>query len=139
MLNSLSYLLTFFVIYFSLCVSRCKRASLECERGDIDCYRKPATITYHFITLISNLALPPTGRVLFTYKGPNWYQNVDFEMKLVHAQTRSDVKRVSDKSFRYVEKKMKLRETCRSECINLSKKNVFFPLLAWTNSKMRLD
>lgn len=81
-------------------VSRCKRASLECERGDIDCYRKPATITYHFITLISNLALPPTGRILFTYRGPSWYQNVDFEMKLVHAQSRSDVRRADDKYFR---------------------------------------
>lgn len=80
--------------------SRCKRASLECERGDIDCYRKPATITYHFITLISNLALPPTGRILFTYRGPSWYQNVDFEMKLVHAQSRSDVRRADDKYFR---------------------------------------
>lgn len=81
--------------------SRCKRISLTCEQGDMECYRRPASITYHFITLVSNMSLPPTGRVLFTYKGPSWYENIDFDMKILHAQAPANIRRVSDKYFRY--------------------------------------
>lgn len=80
--------------------SRCKRISLTCEQGDMECYRRPASITYHFITLVSNMSLPPTGRVLFTYKGPSWYENIDFDMKILHAQAPANIRRVSDKYFR---------------------------------------
>lgn len=80
--------------------SRCKRISLTCEHGDTDCYRRPASITFHFITLVADMSLPPTGRVLFTYKGPSWYENIDFDMKIIHSQAPPSVRRVSERYFR---------------------------------------
>lgn len=67
----------------------------------MECYRRPASITFHFITLVSNMILPPTGRVLFTYKGPSWYQNIDFDMKINHAQAPGNVRRGDEKFFRF--------------------------------------
>lgn len=81
--------------------SRCKRISLTCDQGDMECYRRPASITFHFITLVSNMILPPTGRVLFTYKGPSWYENIDFDMKVVQVQASTDIERASEKFFRF--------------------------------------
>lgn len=66
----------------------------------MECYRRPASITFHFITLVSNMILPPTGRVLFTYKGPSWYENIDFDMKIAHVQATSNIQRASEKFFR---------------------------------------
>lgn len=79
--------------------SRCKRISMTCEQGDTDCLSQPVSITYHFITLVSNLSLPPSGRVLFTYKGPSWFENIDFDMKVTHTQAASNVRRASDRFF----------------------------------------
>lgn len=81
--------------------SRCKRISLTCDQGDVECYRRPASITFHFITLVSDMSLPPTGRVLFTYKGPSWYENIDFDMKIVHVQAAGNIERANEKFFRF--------------------------------------
>lgn len=47
------------------------------------------------------MILPPTGRVLFTYKGPSWYENIDFDMKIIHSQAPSNIQRASEKFFRF--------------------------------------
>lgn len=129
----------------SLNFSRCKRISLTCDQGDTECYRRPASITFHFITLVSQMSLPPTGRVLFTYKGPSWYENIDFDMKIVHTQAPSNVRRVSDQFFRFVNEmavfllfKTYLNVTLkdfRKDLINRLT-NVLF-IVAWINSKMK--
>lgn len=74
---------------------------MTCQQGDLECLNQPVSITYHFITLVSHLSLPPNGRVLFTYKGPSWYENIDFDMKVLHAQAPSNVRRADSKFFRY--------------------------------------
>lgn len=48
------------------------------------------------------MSLPPTGRVLFTYKGPSWYENIDFDMKVVHVQAAANIERADEKFFRFV-------------------------------------
>lgn len=99
-------------LFFS---SRCKRISLTCDQGDMECYRRPASITFHFITLVSNMILPPTGRVLFTYKGPSWYENIDFDMKIVHVAA-SNIERANEKFFR-----------CEFQSINFIYRYFVFP------------
>lgn len=98
----------------------------------MECYRRPASITFHFITLVSNMILPPTGRVLFTYKGPSWYENIDFDMKIANVQAAGNVERASERFFR-----------CKS--IKITILNLFFRsnfklkrlFLAWINTKTR--
>lgn len=94
--------LYFILNFFFLIFSRCKRVSMTCEQGDTECLNQPVSITYHFITLVSNLSLPPSGRVLFTYKGPSWFENIDFHMKILHSQAPSNIRKATDRFFRFV-------------------------------------
>lgn len=75
---------------------------MTCEQGDTDCMNQPVSITYHFITLVSSFSLPPNGRVLFTYKGPSWYENIDFHLKIDHVQAPSRIRKATDRFFRFV-------------------------------------
>uniref|UniRef100_A0A6A7G299 Fibrillin-2-like isoform X4 n=2 Tax=Hirondellea gigas TaxID=1518452 RepID=A0A6A7G299_9CRUS len=53
--------------------SRCKKRSLYCRRGDIECAKQPLSYSYNFLPLISNMSLPSSGQVdLFTMRGPLW-------------------------------------------------------------------
>lgn len=81
--------------------SRCKRISMLCEHGDTVCLTKPTSYSYNFITLVSKLSVPPNGRGFFTYKGPSWYENIDFDLKIVHVTAPSYLKAADDQYFRY--------------------------------------
>lgn len=61
------------------------------------------------------MILPPTGRVLFTYKGPSWYENIDFDMKIVHVAA-SNIERANEKFFR-----------CEFQSINFIYRYFVFP------------
>lgn len=52
--------------------------------------------------MVSNMAIPPAGRVLFTLKGPKSYENIDFDLKIIQSQAPGNVRRVNDKYFRFV-------------------------------------
>lgn len=78
--------------------SRCIRISLLCQHDDIECFRKPSSYTYNFITLVSNVAVPPQGRALFNLKGPSNYENIDFDLRIL--SYRSLKQRVTDRFFR---------------------------------------
>lgn len=75
---------------------------MVCEHGDTECFSKPTSYSYNFITLVSNMSVPPTGRGLFTYKGPSWYENIDFDLKIIHSQAPSNVRKATEQFFRYL-------------------------------------
>lgn len=77
--------------------SRCKRISLLCEQGDIACYQKPSSYTYNFVTIVASTAVPPQGRGLFTLRGPSWYENIDFDFKII--DVRSHISQRVDERF----------------------------------------
>lgn len=77
--------------------SRCRTISNTCE-GE-ECYQKPSTYTYNYITLVSNMLIPPHGRTLFTLRGPSWYNNIDFDLKISNVQAPSNIERVTDHYF----------------------------------------
>lgn len=91
------------------------------------------------------MSLPPTGRVLFTYKGPSWYENIDFDMKIVHTQAQGNVRRVSDQFFRFVTFELNFKYfflyvidiVYHIIVQNISERKKFFTILAWINSKMK--
>ncbi|KAJ6646501.1 Fibulin-1 [Pseudolycoriella hygida] len=77
--------------------NRCKRISLYCDQQDTECFQRPSSYSYNFITLVANLALPPQGRTFFNLKGPHWYENIDFELKVV--RTQPHVQNVNERFF----------------------------------------
>lgn len=85
--------------------SRCKRNDIRCDYGDNECFRKPSSISYNFITLTSNISLPPQGRALFNLRGPNWYENIDFDLKVVRVDAPPHVQKVTEQYFRYTRDK----------------------------------
>ncbi|GAB0091034.1 fibulin-1 [Sergentomyia squamirostris] len=79
--------------------NRCKRISLLCERDDFECFTRPSSYSFNFITLTSNLSVPVNGRALFNLKGPNWYDNIDFFLRIVRADVPPNVLSATDASF----------------------------------------
>ncbi|XP_041674532.1 fibulin-1 isoform X2 [Drosophila eugracilis] len=76
---------------------KCRQNTNFCE-GD-DCYSKPSAYTYNFITFVSKLIIPPDGRAIFTLRGPLWYDNIDFDLRIVHIQANSNIQSATDKNF----------------------------------------
>ncbi|XP_035894268.1 fibulin-1 isoform X2 [Anopheles stephensi] len=74
--------------------NRCERISRYCNTGDMECIRRPHSYSYNFLTIVSNILLPPEGRGLFTLAGPSHYQMIDFDLKLVSVDAAPHVKPV---------------------------------------------
>lgn len=68
-----------------------------CE-GD-ECYNKPSTYTYNFISLVSKLLLPPEGRVIFNLRGPQWYDNIEFNFLIKKIQAPNAVEKATYNHF----------------------------------------
>ncbi|XP_059609704.1 fibulin-2 isoform X2 [Phlebotomus argentipes] len=79
--------------------NRCRRISLLCDRDDLDCFARPSSYSFNFITLVANMSVPPLGRALFNLKGPNWYDNIDFFLRVVNVEAPPDIFLASDTSF----------------------------------------
>uniref|UniRef100_A0A336K111 CSON005259 protein n=1 Tax=Culicoides sonorensis TaxID=179676 RepID=A0A336K111_CULSO len=79
--------------------NRCKRNDIRCDYGDNECLRKPSSISYNFITLTSNISLPLQGRPLFNLRGPNWYENIEFDLKVVRVDAPPHVQKATQHNF----------------------------------------
>uniref|UniRef100_A0A1B0CWY4 Putative latent-transforming growth factor beta-binding protein 4 n=1 Tax=Lutzomyia longipalpis TaxID=7200 RepID=A0A1B0CWY4_LUTLO len=79
--------------------NRCKRLSLLCDRDDLECFTRPSSYSYNFITLVANMSVPPAGRALFNLKGPNWYDNIDFFLRVVRVDAPAGIQPATDGSF----------------------------------------
>ncbi|XP_017467398.1 PREDICTED: fibulin-2 isoform X2 [Rhagoletis zephyria] len=77
--------------------NRCRLTSNLCE-GD-ECYSKPSAYTYNFITLVSKLSIPPEGRIIFSLRGPLWYDDIDFDLKIIKIQAAANIEKASDNHF----------------------------------------
>ncbi|XP_034670380.1 fibulin-1 isoform X1 [Drosophila subobscura] len=77
--------------------NRCRQNNNFCE-GE-DCYTKPSAYTYNFITFVSKLMIPPDGRTIFTLRGPMWYDNIDFDLKIVRIQASINIERATENHF----------------------------------------
>lgn len=45
------------------------------------------------------MSIPPTGRGLFEYQGPNWVENIDFDLRIVNIHAPNHVRRADDSFF----------------------------------------
>ncbi|XP_021709534.1 fibulin-2 isoform X2 [Aedes aegypti] len=79
--------------------NRCRRTTRFCQPDDIECLRKPSSYSYNFITLTSNMPVPPSGRALFNLRGPTWYESIDFDMKLIHVDAPGNVQPADERFF----------------------------------------
>lgn len=70
-----------------------------CNYDDSECFKKPSSYSYNFITLVSNMSIPPSGRGLFNLKGPNWYDNIDFDFKVIHVNAPQDIEQANEHYF----------------------------------------
>uniref|UniRef100_A0A182ML78 EGF-like domain-containing protein n=1 Tax=Anopheles culicifacies TaxID=139723 RepID=A0A182ML78_9DIPT len=74
--------------------NRCQRINRACSSDDIECRRIPQSFSYNFLTIVSNILIPPEGRGLFTLAGPSHFQMIDFDLKLVSIDAAPHVKPV---------------------------------------------
>lgn len=77
--------------------TRCRLINNICD-GE-DCYNKPSAYTYNFITFVSKLLIPPEGRTFFSFRGPAWYDDIEFDMKIVKIQTAANIERATYNNF----------------------------------------
>lgn len=43
--------------------------------------------------------IPPDGRTIFTLRGPLWYDNIEFDLKIVRIQATTNIQKATDGSF----------------------------------------
>ena len=89
-------------ILLTLFSSRCKKRTLYCRRGDLDCERQPLSYSYNFLPLVSNMTMPASGQVdLFTMRGPLWSTaSVQFSLDLESVRAPSGTQSASRSFFR---------------------------------------
>lgn len=76
---------------------RCTKVERICQPGDWNCSHQPTTISYNFITFVSNLYIPETKLKLFTMKGPAWANaKMRFELRLLNVNAPPSVKKKAD-------------------------------------------
>lgn len=80
--------------------NRCKRISLMCNRDDLECFQKPSSYSHNFITLVSSMSVPPSGRALFNLKGSTHYENIEFNLRLVDVRAPGSITKARDDYFR---------------------------------------
>ncbi|XP_023305279.2 uncharacterized protein LOC111687097 [Lucilia cuprina] len=64
-----------------------------------DCFNKPSAYTYNFITFVSKMMVPPEGRIFFSLKGPAWYDDIEFDMKIVKIQAAANIEKATNNHF----------------------------------------
>ncbi|XP_035788018.1 fibulin-1-like isoform X3 [Anopheles albimanus] len=74
--------------------NRCERTIRFCQTTDLECLRTPHSYSYNFLTIVSNIPVPPEGRGLFTLTGPTHYDMIDFDLKLVSVDAAPHVRPV---------------------------------------------
>ncbi|KAM7341271.1 uncharacterized protein ACRADG_012210 [Cochliomyia hominivorax] len=77
--------------------TRCRLTNNMCE-GE-DCFNKPSSYTYNFITFVSKMMVPPEGRTFFSLKGPAWYDDIEFDMKIVKIQAAANIEKATNNHF----------------------------------------
>ncbi|XP_021928594.1 fibulin-1 isoform X7 [Zootermopsis nevadensis] len=102
--------------------NRCKRASLFCREGDTECLHLPSSISFNFITFVSNLAMPPTGYIdLFTMRGPLWSSSsVRFKLDMLDSRAPAGIFKATKDFFH-------LRQTALNQAIISLKKSIEGP------------
>lgn len=48
--------------------------------------------------------MPPDGRTIFTLRGPIWYDDIDFDLKIVRTQAAPSIEKATEHYFEYVMK-----------------------------------
>uniref|UniRef100_A0A182JMQ3 EGF-like domain-containing protein n=1 Tax=Anopheles atroparvus TaxID=41427 RepID=A0A182JMQ3_ANOAO len=74
--------------------NRCERSNRYCNVGDTECIRRPHSYSYNFLTIVSNIPVPPEGRGLFTLAGPQQFELIEFDLKLVSVDAAPHVRPV---------------------------------------------
>ncbi|CAB3255053.1 unnamed protein product [Arctia plantaginis] len=73
---------------------RCNKVEKICLPTDWNCTRQPTTISYNFITFVSNLYIPEGELKLFTMKGPAWTNaKMRFQLRLLSVNAPPSVKK----------------------------------------------
>ncbi|TMW47301.1 hypothetical protein DOY81_007621 [Sarcophaga bullata] len=45
------------------------------------------------------MIVPPEGRTFFSLKGPDWYDDIEFDMKIVKIQAAANIERATNNHF----------------------------------------
>ncbi len=80
---------------------RCRRTSTRCPVGDITCMRKPVSVSYNFVTLISNLRVHGQGVNLFTMQSARYPTlTTKFSLQVKEVRAPQDVIKADMSFFR---------------------------------------
>jgi fibulin 1/2 len=71
-----------------------------CDHDDYDCFRKPTSYSYNFISMVPNMTVPLQGTGLFNLQTTVWSQELDFDLKIEHIHAAPHVERVTEHFFR---------------------------------------
>lgn len=73
-----------------------------CDHNDIDCFRKPTSYSYNFISMVPNMTIPLQGTGLFNLQTSVWSQEIDFDLTIINIHAPQHVQKVEDYYFRWI-------------------------------------
>lgn len=71
-----------------------------CDREDYECFRKPTSYSYNFISMVPNMTVPLHGSGLFNLQTTVWSQDLDYDLRIDHIHAPPHVEKVTDHHFR---------------------------------------
>lgn len=80
--------------------SRCKRISMLCDHDDYDCFRKPTSYSFNFISMVPNMTVPVQGTGLFNLQTTVWAHDLEFDIKIENIYSPPHVEKASEHFFK---------------------------------------
>jgi len=79
---------------------RCKKLNKRCRIGDMDCLKKPVSLSYNFLAIVSKIPVATSGLELFTMQSARYAQiSTKFDLVLLSARAPRGIRPATRQSF----------------------------------------
>lgn len=73
-----------------------------CDHEDYECFRKPTSYSFNFISMVPNMTVPIHGTALFNLQTTVWTQDLDFDLKIIDIHAPPNIEAVNEHFFRLI-------------------------------------
>lgn len=73
-----------------------------CDHDDYDCFRKPTSYSFNFISMVPNMTVPVQGTGLFNLQTTVWAHDLEFDIKIENIYSPPHVEKASEQFFKWV-------------------------------------
>jgi fibulin 1/2 len=71
-----------------------------CDHDDYECFRKPTSYSYNFISMVPNMTVPVQGIGLFNLQTTVYAQDLEFDLKIIDAFSPTRIELATEHYFK---------------------------------------